>query len=174
MDSLVGTNLKPATKALEAFIKSLDYGDQITFKKLKEVAGLDIQNVKYRHILETAKRNLLKHHARVLISLRGIGYEIGTPNSIIAESSSYRKRSFNSAKKAYQIVKTIDLNKLSETERTKAINEQCKSGLLLVSYRASENKLICDEKEGLKLREPTETSIVKILLNKAEAATESV
>jgi hypothetical protein len=161
-------NLRPAVTALESFLKNLSYGDYITFPKLKEVSGVDIQNSKYRYILETAKRRLLRHHQRVLISVRGKGYQIGTPDAVIIESASYRKRSYNSAKKAYRIVSTVDLSKLSEEEKLRTINEQCKSGLLLVAYKATENKVLNNSKDHVRIPEMEESSLVRMLIEKSQ------
>jgi len=161
-------NLKPAIKALENHIKSQPYGTFISFKELKLISGVDIQDYKYRYILETAKRTLLRHHDRVLISIRGKGYEIGETSAVIAESAGYRKKSYNAAKKAFQIIKTIDLSTLQEAEKIKVINEQCKGGLLLVAYKATENQLLNNPEDGLKLAQPTENSIIKILLERAQ------
>lgn len=167
-ESYVAQNLKPAIKAIENHLKTLPYGSFISFEDLKKISGVDIQNYKYRYILETAKRALLKHHDRVLISIRGKGYEIGKTEGVMAESASYRKRSYNAAKKAFQIIKTIDITSIPESERISVINEQCKSGLLLVAYKASENQLINSPEEKFKLEQPTESSIVRLLLDRAK------
>jgi hypothetical protein len=163
----IATNLKHAAKALEDFLKVRDYGTFVDFDTLKAVAGVDISTPKYRYVLEAAKRTLLKHHDRVLVSVRGKGYEIATTPQCVAASASYRKRSYNAAKTSFEIVNTIDLTKVSETERNKIISEQCKAGALLVTYKACENKILNSPGPRI-LNAPTETDIVKLLLDKTK------
>jgi hypothetical protein len=167
-DYPVTTNLRYASKALEDYLKLKEYGTFIDFETLNEIAGIDISSAKYRYVLEAAKRALLRHHDRVLISVRGKGYEIGTTEKCVVQSASYRKRSYKAAKTAFQITGTIDLSKVSPEEQIKILNEQCKAGALLVMYKASENKLINDKKEPVLLGAPTETEIVKMLLDKSK------
>jgi hypothetical protein len=164
----ITTSLRHATRALEDFLKHQEYGFFVDFKKLNAIAGVDISTPKYRYVLEAAKRNLLRHHDRVLISVRGKGYEIGITDKCLAQSTAYRKRSYKAAKTAFQITGTIDLSKIDPAEQAKILNEQCKAGALLVMYKATENKLINDNKAPLLLGSPTETEVVKMLLDKAK------
>lgn len=164
----ITTNLRHASRALEDFLKIQNYGFFVDFKTLNSIAGVDISTNKYRYVLEAAKRALLRHHDRVLISVRGRGYEIGTTEKCVAQSASYRKKSYKAAKTAYQITETIDLSKIDQTERIKVLNEQCKAGALLVMYKASENKLLNDKKGPILLGAPTETEVVKMLLDKSK------
>lgn len=164
----ITTNLRHASKALEDFLKLKEYGTFIDFKTLNSIAGVDISSYKYRYVLEAAKRSLIRHHDRVLISVRGKGYEIGTTEKCLAQSASYRKKSFKSAKTAFQITGTIDISRASQEEQLKILNEQCKAGALLVMYKASENKLINNKQEPIVIEAPTETEIVKMLLDKSK------
>ncbi len=160
-------NSKKSSKDLEDYMKRLDYGEFVSFEKLTEIAELDVQG-KYRYVLESAKRALLRHHDRVLISKRGEGYVIGTPETIVAESSSRRKKAYNQVRGSVEIVKTIDMSKLSHEEQQKVVHEQKKNHFLLVSYRATENKLLNDPTDKVQLGDISETTIVKTLLERAE------
>ena len=160
---------RPLVQALESYLKRKDYGDFVSYEEMSNVVGIDIRDYKYRYILESAKRALLRHHDKVLINIRGKGYEIGTAPTIITESSSRRKRAFNTVKGGYEIVQTVDLSKLSYKEKDRAINEQAKNALLLVCYKATENKLLNDPEERIILSQPTETSIIKMLLDRSKS-----
>ena len=159
---------RPAVQALETHLKSLPYGTFVSYEDLNKIAGVDLQSPKFRYVLESAKRILLKHHDKVMINIRGKGYEVGTPPGIMAESAARRKRAFNTVKNGFRIVNTIDLSQLNEADRNKAIKEQAKNGLLLVCYKATENKLLNDPTENVPIAEPTETQIVKMLLDKTK------
>jgi hypothetical protein len=160
----VATNLRHAAKALEDDLKVRDYGSFVDFKTLNTIAGVDISTPKYRYVLEAAKRALLRHHDRVLVSVRGKGYEIATTPQCIAASAGYRKRSYRAAKTSFEIVNTVDLSKVSDAERDKIVSEQCKAGALLVTYKACENKLLNSPGPRV-LNAPTETDVVKLLLD---------
>jgi fructose-1-phosphate kinase PfkB-like protein len=82
-------NLKLAAQALEQALAEQEYGTTISFDELNEMAGLDVRQ--YRSVLEAVKRSLMRHHNRVLINLRGRGYQIAQQNQYRTVASSYRK-----------------------------------------------------------------------------------
>ena len=156
-----------AVKALENFLKELNYETFVSYDQLNKVAGIDITSSKFRYVLEAARRSLINHHDRVLVNVRGQGYQIANLQQTMAASSGYRKRSYNSAKKAFEITKTVDLSTLSDDQKLALLKEQEKSACLLVVYRATENKLLNSGDEKIQINSPSETAIVKMLLDKS-------
>jgi hypothetical protein len=163
----VKTNYRFAVKALENYLKTLSYESFVSFEQLNKIAGVDITTPKFRYILEAARRSLISHHDRVLVNVRGQGYQIANLQQTMAASSGYRKRSYNSAKKAFEITKTVDLNTLSDDQKHALLKEQEKSACLLVVYRATENKLLNAGDEKVQINSPSETSVVKMLLDRS-------
>lgn len=160
----VQTNLRPSAKALEDAIKNKDYGVFISFEELNSIAGVDITQPKYRYLLEAARKALMSHHDRVLVSVRGKGYQVADLNHCLAASSSYRKRSFKAAKTAMNVIKTINLVGLSESDKKACLNEQAKSAALIVVYNATENRAVVEQGPNTEIQQPTEASILKLLL----------
>jgi hypothetical protein len=165
---VVNTNLRHAANAIRDYLKAQSYGTFVAFQTLNDIAGVNVRSPKFRYILDYAKRDLLRHHDRVLVSVRGEGYEIATTTQCVSASSSYRKRSYKAAKTAFAITRTIDLSKLSDAERNRVVTEQCKAGALLVTYSACENKLLNGPDSPKLITAPTETEIVRMLLDKSK------
>lgn len=138
-------NTKAAARTLEEHLKLQEYGTFIPFEEMKKIIGFEIR--KYRYVLEAVKRALLRHHNRVLLSVRGKGYEIGTPNAILSESKGRRKRCASITNGSMQMLATIDLSGLPRKERLRVINEQCKNNLIWQAYQTSENKLVTNKKK---------------------------
>jgi GH25 family lysozyme M1 (1,4-beta-N-acetylmuramidase) len=163
----VRTNYRPASKALEDYLKVKPIGTFIGFPELCKVADVDILAPNRRYILEAARRALLKHHDRVLVSVRGEGYQVADLNQTLSASAGYRKRSYKAAKSAFETVKTIDLSKLDEKEKYQVIKEQAKSACMLTIYKATENQAINDGTGKVTISNPSEGDILRLLLQKS-------
>lgn len=163
MNYPISKNYRPSSKRLEEHLKKMPIGASITYEELSAIADVDVSTPKYRFVLEAARRALIKHHDRCLINIRGQGYQIGTADQILSASEAYRKRSFNAALTAHEIVKTIDLTTLTEKERQAVYREQAKSACMLVVYKATENKSI-NGPATVQIEAPSEAAILKSII----------
>lgn len=155
-------NWKAARIALENELKDAEYGKIYSYEELSSIAGVDVK--KQRHILETTKRCLLRHHNRLLASLRGQGYSICEPNLFYTEARASRLRAQNSTKRAYEICRAVPLDKLTEEERKHLFNEEARNGCLLVTFKVLEKRELDDKTGSMAI--PTDSEVIRALLDK--------
>lgn len=164
MEQNVGNlpNLRQATQALETALKDHDYGETFSFDQLDNMAGLDVR--KYRSVVESVKKSLLRHHGKLLVNLRGLGYQICQPGNFHVVSGSYRNKAGKCYRKAQSIIKVANYDLMSEEDRQKTIKEAGK-----VHWLVSANALASKEKKGRQIdysRPPSEEAILKFLMDK--------
>jgi hypothetical protein len=156
-------NLKQSVFVLEQALKDRDFGETFTFDQLDKMADLDVR--KYRSVLESVKKSMLKHHGKLFINLRGIGYRICKPGEYHVAAGSYRRKAGRSLKKGSEILSVADLSAMSEEDKIRTIKEAGKNQLLLIA-----TKIASKEKLSSKIdysRPPSEESIIKFLLDKS-------
>jgi len=160
--------LKHSQKKLEMAIKNMPEKTMVTWEELAQIADLSLDDLKgkYRFVIESLKRVLAKYHSKILISVRGKGYIIGTPLHIMEHSEKRRKNTRKTFKRNLFNLNTIDLRYLNEKDKLKIINEQAKNGLMLIVHKSCENKLLNNEKT--KINKISETEILKSLIHKSE------
>lgn len=157
-------NWKPARASLENSLKAAAYGTIFSYADLSKLAGIpDIRNE--RHLIESTKRCLLKHHSRVLASVRSEGYCISKPNEYAGIAKDSRDRGQNAISKAYKICRATPIDQLTEEERKVAVNEEARNGCLLVTYKILEGKELPGARDNLSV--PTDSDVVRALLSKA-------
>ena len=160
----VRTDWKAHSHALEDVLRNAEYGKSYTFEELTKIAGVDIQE--HRHLIPTLRRCLLKHHKRLLTSIKGIGYSISMPNQCEKHARDQRVRAYRSTKKAFQICRSVPLDSLTSEERNCLVNEEIKNGALLVTYKVLEQKRL-GGKENESLKIPTDSDVIRALLDKS-------
>lgn len=158
--------LRQCARKLEMWIKDLPLETVITWEQIAEVSELPTIRKDYRHVLETTKRALLRHHGKILISVRNEGYLIGAPKHIMEHTSKGRKRATNIARTNLKKLSTIDRNKLSDQEIVQLCNEQVKNGMMVMVYKVHENKLL--KSDTVKLNQVSEIELMKQLLKCSE------
>jgi len=160
--------LRQCARKLEMWIKDLPIETVITWDQIAEVSELPNIRKRYRHVLETAKRALLKHHGKILISVRNEGYLIGAPKHIIEHTGKGRKRACNIARTNLKKLGTINRDKLSDQEIIQLCNEQVKNGMMVMVYKTTENKLL--KSDTIKLNQVFEIDLIKQLLKCSETS----
>lgn len=167
-DTTVGSLpiLRQAARKLEMWIKDLELKTVITWEEVEKVSELPEIRTKYRHVLETAKRALLRHHGKVLISVRNEGYLVGAPKHIMEMSGKGRHRASNICRTNMKKLSTIDQEILSDQEIVQLCNEQVKNGMMVMVYKAHENKLL--KSDTVKLNQVSEIDLMKQLLKCSE------
>ena len=156
-------NLKLCSSQLEQALKVKALGETFTYPELSELAGCDV--LECRTVLETTKRNLLRHHNILLSNIRGTGYRICEPGQFHVEAQGYMKKSTKALKKSSQILNVADLSQMSEEDKLETIKQAGKCQMLLiVSKIASKDKLanVIDYS-----RPPSEESVLKFLIDKS-------
>lgn len=155
----VQTNLKPQKTALEMFLKDKEVGTFFSFSDLSKACGVDV--LKYRDVIESAKKRLIRHHKKVLVNIRGLGYKLALSDETLEEGATYRNKAHRSAKKSVSIIETIDLSKMPETDRNKVILEKAKSCAIVEVCKAVKNPLLQDT---TKIAEIKQSDVIRLLL----------
>ena len=151
---------------MEMWIKDLPLETVITWEQVAEISDLPDIRKNYRHVIETAKRALLRHHGKILISVRNEGYLIGAPDHIIEHTRQGRKRAYNIARTNLKKLSTIEQNGLTDKQIIQLCNEQVKNGMLIMVYKTTENKLL--KSDTIKLNQVSEIELMKQLLKCSE------
>jgi len=156
-------NLKQSATVLEQALKDRNVGETFTFDQLNAMSNIDVR--KYRSVLESVKKAMLKHHGKLLTNLRGIGYRICQPGEFHVAAGNYRKKAGKSLKKGSEILSVADLSAMSDEDRIRTVREAGKNQLLLIA-----TKIASKEKISSKIdysRPPSEESVIRFLLDKS-------
>lgn len=158
-------NQRLSTTQVINALKDKTYGDTFTFDELSTYAGLDVRE--YRSVITGAKNYLLKHHGKLLVSLRGIGYRISKPGEFSTVAGSYRNKAGKDLKRGRMILSVADLSEMTDKEKEETCKESGK-----ISWLITATKIASKEKLGKRInfvRPPSEQEIVQFLLNKSQS-----
>jgi len=164
MDKVQEVHTSAAEKALEMHISELSSGTELSFDQMKEICGRDVK--KDRYIVATVQRRLIRHHAKVLHSIRGYGYRVAHNNEVAAISQDYRKQGTRKFDKAVRIISTVDMSALNQEERRALINEQAKSSVCLMIAKQVDKPLPgIKDRNRQTIKIPTQGEVVLLLTN---------
>lgn len=152
-----------AVLQLEKFLKDKPDGSKFTFEELSTEAGRDVKVDRY--LIASVMRILARHHDRVLRSVRGVGYEIVKQEEIVDVSQAFRKSAKNKIVRAYDVISTVDVSKLSQADLAKYLKEQAKVGTLLTVCKVIDSRKLLKKGAG-QVSVPTEGSVMALLFNR--------
>jgi hypothetical protein len=136
-------DFKIYTTNLVNILKDKPIGSVFKFSELSAFAGNDV--MKFRSIVASAKGQLLKYHNILLISVRGIGYQLCTSDTKVTEVAHLRNKSYRQTKKSLQILNSVDQSTLSAPMRHEFNLESIKTANLLGLHHAFSPKVIGDK-----------------------------
>jgi hypothetical protein len=117
------------------YLKPLPFGREITYVELTSVITMRADSHRGRTAVLRAGRQLLRDESKLLVNVRGQGYQIARPNEHAAQAVRFRAGARRRLRRALDAVVHIALDGLSPKEVTEVLAEQVRSGLTLAFER---------------------------------------
>jgi hypothetical protein len=158
--------LKQHSKNLEEALKGIEHGTFLSFEDLNTMAGIDV--VKYRSVMESVKKTLLRDYNRLLINVRGKGYQVARPeqySTVVDHGIKGIGRRIRGCKK---IIEKVEWQKLDLDQTKKALESAGKTQVLSVVFKTTSVKKLSQNVDWGKL--PSEESVVAFLLDRSKEA----
>jgi hypothetical protein len=154
--------LKQHVKLLENALKDSEHGTFYTFEELSEMARIDI--TRYRSVLESVKKAMLRDYNRLLISVRGKGYQVARPEQYSAVVNGSIKGIGRKVKGCKKIIEKIEWQKLDSDETQVAIDVAGKVAVLNVVMKTATLKELSKKVDWGRL--PSEEAVVAFLIDR--------
>ncbi len=117
----------------EAFAET-EVDEVLTYEEMSTLIGRDVREI--RHVIETARRRLLRENGAVFASVRNVGVKRLSPDETVDESESVAKRSRNANRKALRLLGTIEYEKLTGDKRNEYTALQAQARIVDLTLRA--------------------------------------
>lgn len=158
----------PTVKEMGAWVfgalKDRAHGETITYGELSAMLTIDAQSDRGNHAVQRAKPRLLADHNKLLVNVRGIGYQIALPNEHAAHSKRLQGASRRQLVRAVATATHVLWDQLRPQERAEVLAEQLKAGLALTFSRRISRRKALPPREQLAL--PSGAQLVRLLTKK--------
>lgn len=98
-------------------LSALQPGEQITYEALTAIVGIDV--LKFRNVINMARKRLLKEEQKVYQSIHGVGLVRLNDQQIVGKGFSTTKKIGRIARKGIQIVSAANYDALTQADKVK-------------------------------------------------------
>jgi hypothetical protein len=131
-------------------LSPLDYGTVVPYEQIRRVIFEDPQGLRGRGVTLRAGRRLLREYQRLLVNVRGQGYQIAQPGEHVAQSKRFQAFSRRRQRRALAILIHAEMSKLTPAERQQVDEETNRVRLKLALDRSlSKAKTLPRQKEAM-------------------------
>lgn len=156
--------LKHNVRLLETALKDLEPGTFLSYDELNKFADIDVR--KYRSVLESVKRSLLRDYGRLLVNARNRGFQIARPEEFSTVVNANLKGIGRKIRSNKRIIEKVEWQKLDRNQTQDALETAGKLSMLSVTFKATDKKQIANKIDWAKL--PSEESVISFLLARAQ------
>ena len=156
--------LKQHSKMLEDALKEIPPGTFLSWEDLNQMANINL--AKYRSVLESVKKTLLRDYNRLLISVRSKGYQVAKPEEYATIVDHGIKGIGRKIKGCKRIIERIEWQKLDHDQTQKALETAGKTQVLSVVFKTTTVAKLAKNVDWGKL--PSEESVVAFLLDRSK------
>jgi hypothetical protein len=143
------------------FLAARQHGEIASYAELSTVLTIDATSRRGRAAVLRAGRHLLRDHSKLLINIRGVGYQIAQPNDHAGQSQRYRRLARSRLRRALDAEVHVALQALSPRELAELMAEQVRAGLTLAFERRLSRRKALPPKDQLAM--PSGQRLVQLL-----------
>ena len=158
----------PTVKEMSEWIfdalRDRSHGETIKYGELSAVLTVDAQGTRGRHAVLRAARRLLEERSKLLVNVRGVGYEIVQPNEHAAQSKRLQGAARRRLVRAVACATHVLWENLTAEERSQVLAQQLKAGLSLAFDRRISRTKALPPREQVAL--PSGGALVRMLTKK--------
>lgn len=153
-----------ATRAFE-HLQPLPHGAIVSYETLTHICQADATMLRTRTAILRAGRRLLHEHNKLLVNVKGRGYQVAAPSEHVGEAKRQTKAALRRHRRALSIVVHVEINGLLPEQLNDVLAAQTKNALLLGMTRNINRVRTLPAKQQVEL--PSGKRIIALLSKKA-------